>query len=143
MNSKATELLNFLRQNAEMGLNTLKQINGIIEPGELRKTIEKQLLEYKNVFDQCSRKLESIGGDAKNVNQAVKTTAGIMINVKTLTDKSDEKIAKMIIEGSTMGIIEINKKLKAYVDVEDDIKNIGYKLLVIEQKDIDEMKHFL
>lgn len=137
------ELLNFLRQNAEMGLNTLKQINSIIQPGELRKTLEKQLLEYKNVYDQCTRKLEELGQNIKNVSQAVKTTAGIMINVKTIADKSDEKIAKMIIEGSTMGIIEINKKLKYYVDADDDYKNIGYKLLVTEQKDIDEMKHFL
>lgn len=142
-NKHNAELLNFLRQNAEMGLNTLKQINSIIQPGELRKTLEKQLLEYKNVFDQCTRKLESLDQEIKNVCQAVKTTAGIMINVKTITDKSDEKIAKMIIEGSTMGIIEINKKLKYYVDADDDYKNIGYKLLVVEQKDIDEMKHFL
>ena len=142
-NKHNAELLNFLRQNAGMGLNTLKQINSIIQPGELRKTLEKQLLEYKNVFDQCTRKLESLDQEIKNVCQAVKTTAGIMINVKTITDKSDEKIAKMIIEGSTMGIIEINKKLKYYVDADDDYKNIGYKLLVVEQKDIDEMKHFL
>ncbi len=141
--NKNAELLNFLRQNAEMGLNTLRQINSIIQPGELRKVLEKQLLEYKNVYDQCTRKLESLGEEVKNVSQAVKATAGIMINVKTIADKTDEKIAKMIIEGSTMGIIEIGKKLKFYVDADDDYKNIGYKLLVVEQKDIDEMKHFL
>ena len=141
--SKNTELLNFLRQNAEMGINTLKQINNIISSGDLRKTLENQLLEYKNVYDQCSKKLNEMGAESKNVSQAVKTTAGIMINVKTITDKSDEKIAKMIIEGSTTGIIEIIKKLKFYVDADDDVKNIGYKLLVVEQKDIDEMKHFL
>ena len=42
-----------------------------------------------------------------------------------------------------MGIIDIVKKLKEYVDCDDDIKNIGYKLLYVEQKSIDEMKHFL
>ena len=72
-----------------------------------------------------------------------KLMSKMMINAKTLLDKSNERAAEMIIQGSTMGIIDIVKKLKEYVDCDDDIKNIGYKLLYVEQKSIDEMKHFL
>lgn len=137
------ELLKFMYQNAEMGVNTLSQLNEIAEDTQLRKVIQKQLLEYKSVFDQCKRKLDQNDEEAKSINGMLKTSAHVMINMKTMMDKSPEHIAEMIIQGGIMGIINITKKLKEYVDCNDDIKNIGYKLMWIEQKNTEEMKHFL
>jgi hypothetical protein len=49
----------------------------------------------------------------------------------------------MLIQGSSMGIIDITKKLREYKDVNPDIMSIGQQLLHLEQQNIEECKKFL
>ncbi len=49
----------------------------------------------------------------------------------------------MIIDGTTKGVTECTSHLSAYNDIDGDIRNVGYKFLWIQQKNIDEMKRFL
>lgn len=137
------ELLKFMHENAEMGKNTLAQINDIVTESAFREVLQKQLLEYKNVYDHTERKLNALGEDARDINGMLKTSAYLMINMKTMMDKTPSHVSEMIIQGGTMGIIQITKKLKEYIDCCDDVKNIAYKLMWIEEKNIQEMKHFL
>lgn len=137
------EFLTFINKNAEMGVTTLTQLNDAVGQSGVRKIFERQLLEYKSVFDQSQRMLQSLGTDFKGLGTMAKISSYVMINVKTLMDKSEQNVASMIMQGSTRGIIEITKNLKKFVDCRDDIKNLAYKLLWTEQKNFDEMKHFL
>lgn len=136
------ELLAYLHNNAEMGKDNLEELNDKLQDTSMRLVLENQILEYKSVYDQTERKLQALGL-APRGDWMAKTMSKVMIGAKTLLDKSNERAAEMVIQGSTMGVIETVKKLKEYVDCDDDIKNIGYKLLYVEQKSIDEMKHFL
>lgn len=135
------ELLVYLHNNAEMGKDNLLELNGLLQ-GDIRKILERQILEFKSVYDQTDRLLSALGREPRGELFA-KLMAKVMINVKTLTDKSDAHVAAMVIQGSTMGIVETVSKLKEYADCDDVIRNIGYKLLYVEQTCIDEMKHFL
>ena len=69
--------------------------------------------------------------------------AGMMIDMKISDDTADSEVAKMIIDGTTKGVTECTSKLSDFADVADDIKNVGYKLLWVQQKNIDEMRRFL
>ena len=46
MNGNA-ELLNFIYQNSQMGVDTIKQLMGIVEDAEFKKHLESQLNEYQ------------------------------------------------------------------------------------------------
>jgi len=69
--------------------------------------------------------------------------AGMMIDMKINDETSDSEVAKMIIDGTTKGVTECTSKLTDFSDVDNDVKNIGYKLLWVQQKNIDEMRRFL
>ncbi len=66
-----------------------------------------------------------------------------MIDMKIKDDTADSEVAKMIIDGTTKGVTECTSKISDFADVDNDIKNIGYKLLYVQQKNIDEMRRFL
>lgn len=136
------ELLAFLHNNAEMGKDNLLQLNGIVKDEAIRQVIEHQIIEFKSVYDQTARRLDALCLEPRGELMA-KMMSKVMISAKTMLDKSPDRVAEMVIQGSTMGVIDVVKKLKEYADCDDDIKNIGYKLLYIEQKNVDEMKHFL
>ncbi len=136
------ELLVFLHNNAEMGKDNLEELNGILKNSSMREMIERQILEYKSVYDQTDRLLSQIDREPRGELMA-KVMSKVMINAKTLLDKSDNHIASMIIQGGTMGVVDTVSKLNEYADCDDSIRNIGYKLLFIEQQNVDSMKRFL
>ena len=136
------ELLVFLHNTAEMGKDNLAELNGIVKAGPMRGIIERQMLEYKSVYDQTDRLLKAYDREPRG-DTVAKVMSKVMIGAKTLTDKSDSHIASMVIQGSTLGVVDTTAKLNEYADCDDTIRNIGYKLLYVGQKSIDEMKPFL
>ncbi len=140
---RAVEFLKELHQAAQMGRDTLEHVNNNIGPGELRNAVEKDIFDYSDVCAQITRKLEEYGQDPKPVSKISRAMASMMINLKINDESPDSEVAKMIIDGTTKGVTECTSKLSEYADVDNDIKNICYKLLWVEQKNIDEMRRFL
>lgn len=137
------EFLKQLHQAAQMGRDTLEHVNGNIGPGDLRNAVEKDIFDYSDICAQIKRKLEERDEDVKPVGKFPRMMAGMMIDFKINDNTPESEVAKMIIDGTTKGVTECTTKLSDFADVDNDIKNIGYKLLWVEQKNIDEMRRFL
>lgn len=140
---RETEFLKQLHQAAQMGRDTLEHVNNNIGPGELRNAVEKDIFDYSDVCAQVTRKLEDIGQTPKPVGKIPRMMASMMINMKVNDETPESEVAKMIIDGTTKGVTECTSKLSEFADVDNDIRNIGYKLLWVQQKNIDEMRRFL
>lgn len=137
------EFLKQLHQAAQMGRDTLEHVNGNIGPGDLRNAVEKDIFDYSDICAQIKRKLEERDEEAKPIGKLPRMMASMMIDFKINDDTPESEVAKMIIDGTTKGVTECTTKLSDFADVDNDIKNIGYKLLWVEQKNIDEMRRFL
>lgn len=140
---KNTELLNYIYQNAEMGKDTISQLIDITEDEEFKKLLECQCNEYKHIFDLANQKLEKLNKEGKNLNTLSKISTYIMINLKTLTNKTPSHISEMLIQGSTMGIIDATKRIKDYDNSDEEILQLAKKLLTFEERSIEEYKKFL
>lgn len=138
------EFLTYLHEQAEMGLSTLDTVNNLSGiQNDLRLTIESQMLDYKNVKKQAEDKISALGGKHKDLSSMAKMAADAMICAKTMTDRSNTHIAGMVIKGSVNGVIELTQKLNKSDGVSDDVKNLGYKLLLTEERNLDELKRYL
>ena len=119
------EMLNFIYQNAQMGQNTLNQLLKISEDNKFNKLLGSQFDEYKKIFDKSEQILNRLGKEAKDISARQKITVYIMINFEMLKDKSPSHISQMLIQGSTMGIIDITKKIKEYMSADKDVINFS------------------
>ena len=137
------ELLNYIHQNAQMGKVTLAQLIKISEDEEFKKVLESQLKEYCEIFEVSDKKIKELNKDSKDINPLAKISGYIMINMNTLLNKSSYHISEMVIQGSTMGIVDITKKMKEYKDAEKEILSLADKLLKFEQNNIEQLKKFL
>lgn len=137
------EFLKQLHQAAQMGRDTLEHVNNNIGSGELREAVEKDIFDYSDVCAQVTRKLEEREERPKSVGKISKMIAGMMIDAKINDETPEREVAKMIIDGTTKGVTECTSKLSDFADLDNDIRNIGYKLLWVQQKNIDEMRRFL
>lgn len=137
------EFLNYIHQNAEMGIETIRQLVGISKNNNFKATLQYQYKEYKAIFDETEQKLKSFQKEPKDISPASKISAHVMIDMKTLMDKSPSHISEMIIQGSTMGIIDMTKKIKEYSGADEDVMNLAHRLLEFEQRNVEEYKKYL
>lgn len=140
---RETEFLKQLHQAAQMGRDALEHVNDNIAPGDLREAVEKDIFDYSDVCAQITAKLEQHGQQPKSVGKIPQIMSGMMIDMKINDETADSEVAKMIIDGTTKGVTECTTKLSEFADISDDIKNVAYKLLWVQQKNIDEMRRFL
>ena len=140
---KDLEFLNYIYQNAEMGKSTLNQLISIVKEASFKQTLESQRKEYNEIFDIASHKIEEAKKTSKGIASYTKLTTYLMINFNTLINKTPSHIAEMIIQGSTMGIIDVTKRLKDYKQANQDISSLAEMLLTFEQQNVEEMKKFL
>lgn len=137
------EFLNYIYQNAEMGKNTISQLVGITNDQNFKTALESQLKEYNEIYDIADNKIEQTRNTPKSIGTIPRVSTYLTINMKTMTNKSASHIAEMMIQGSTMGIIDVTKKLKEYGNASEDIKQLADRLLKFEQQNVEEMKKFL
>jgi len=137
------EFLNYIYQNAEMGKNTISELISIAEDASFKNILESELKEYNEIFNISSNKIEQAKSKSKGIGTFSKLTTYLMINFNTITNKTPSHIAEMLIQGSTMGIIDVTKRLKEYKDVGQDILALADRLLKFEQQNVDELKKFL
>ena len=138
-----TELLNFIYQNSEMGVTTIKQLLDISASQEFNQLLRSQLSEYTKINKQARALLNQNGCDEKGLSKLEKIRTYMMISLQTLTDKSPSHIAEMMIIGSNMGILDATKNLKHYTDAEKDIKTLMNRLLKFEENNVQQLKEFL
>ena len=140
---REVEYLHQLYQASQMGRDTLEHVNNNIGPGELRTAVEKDIFDYSDVCAQVKAKLEERGEEVKPVGKVARAMASMMISMKIGDDTPESEVAKMIIDGTTKGVTECISKQSEFADLDDDLLNIGYRLVWVEQKNIDEMRRFL
>ena len=126
-----------------MGVNTIEQLLGIVEDEDFKRHIDYQLNEYRQINDESKKLLDRLGYEEKGVGAFSEISAYMMINFKTLRDKSASNIAEMLINGSTMGIIQATRNLKKYKDEDKEFLALMEKLLKTEENNFQQLKKFL
>ena len=142
MNGNA-ELLNFIYQNSQMGVDTINQLLGIIKEGEFKKQLNSQLSEYQEIQTAARSLLNKNGYDEKGISMLDKIKTYLMINMQTMTDKTPSHVAEMLVIGSNMGVIDAIKNIRKYQEAEQKIITLMEKLLKFEENNIKQLKTFL
>ena len=143
MKNSEYELLNKLYQNASMGITALSTVIPKTENTKLKSELETQLKNYQQQSQQIKKKFSELNAKPKDINPVGKISADASIIMQTAMDNSASHIAEMVIKGSNMGIIDINKKLN---DIETDDAGIlahAKEILKCEQQYIDKLKSYL
>ena len=63
--------------------------------------------------------------------------------MNTINDKTTSHLADMLIQGTTMGMIEGIKLQKNYPNIENDIKNTVNHFVHFQEDSIEQLKNFL
>lgn len=120
-------------------LTTLKN-----KDNKIKKLLEDELQVY-DLYKKKSEKLikkAKLELPAQNIMSKMMSSMGIMM--ETMKDNSDAAIASMLAEGFTMGIVEMEAKIKNYKEeVDKNTLKLAKELLKFQQKEIENLKTFM
>ena len=109
----------------------------------MEKVVKDQREEYDRVCTEAENILKKYGKQNEEVSKAAKISTTIMSEMTLLKDNSTQTIAKMMIEGTNKGIIEITEKINAYNNSDAEIVVLVNRLKSILENNIEELKKYL
>jgi len=142
--SADAELLNFIYQNSQMGVETLHQLLPMTDNETFKKQLHAQLKEYAGIHEEAKELLNKNGCREKEIGQIQKVMTYFAIDMKTMVDKSASHMAEMLILGSVRGIIDCIKRIRQYEgEAEKEIVELMKRLLKFEENNVERLKEFL
>lgn len=137
------KLLNFIYQNSQMGVETIDQLEKIVEDNDFKRYLKEKYEGYCKIHKDAKEKLNSHGYDEKGISSFEKMRTYLMINMQTLTDKSTTHIAEMMMIGSTMGIVTAIRNLNDYNHAGSDVIKLMETLKAFEEKSYNDLQEFI
>lgn len=135
--------LDEIHKGACMGVDALTFVMDKVEDKEFKNEMRKEYDEYKSI----AQKIEDIypkyndgkPHETSGMNKAMTYTS---IEMKTMNDKSNSKLAELLLNGVNMGIIEgrriLNKK-----EINSEVSKIVSEYVTMQEKNVENLKHYL
>ena len=141
--NEEVEFLNYIYKNASMGVIGINDIITSVNNEKLVKLLKTEKTEYEDIMREAENILKKYGEDSEEIGKMAKISSKMMAEMSLMKDGSDENIAKMMVEGSNKGIVEIVEKLNAYNNSDGEIVVLATKLKNTIENNIDELKKYL
>ncbi len=146
MNNEDKELLEYLYKSSEMGRDSLTNLLKELKDKEnkLKGLISDELSEYEKFFNKSKKLLKKHKSEITSNSLMTKIMSKQGIKKEVSNDNSDASIAHMLIEGLTMGVVDIETKINNFKDKSDkSILKVCEKYLKFQQEEIEKLKKYL
>lgn len=138
------EILNYIYENAKMGKESTETLIKSLE-GKENKIIEavEDILKSYADFENKAKELIATT-ELKEPKLIAKISANMGIKMKTKKDNSDANIADMLVQGLTMGELEMSKKIESFKDtVSKESLTLAKEFRTFQANTIEKLKKFL
>lgn len=137
------QILSSVLRTTQMGQVGIRSVlDTSMRPG-LRKALESQLQEYDAIESEAHSIASARGWELSELDSAVRLMTDMMTRMKLHRTNSDSRIAGMMIQGNTKGMIKGLTDLHQFPDSDGQIRVLSQKLLDCETANIRQMQSFL
>ena len=137
------KILNSLLSTVQMGQVGIRAVIKKAVRTDLQRALQSQLKEYDSYETQAFNIAAARGWKLKEVDPAVRKMADMISRTKLAFGAQDSKIAAMMIQGNTRGIIMGMKDLHQTQHVDKQVLDLSQRMLDTEEANIKQMQEFL
>lgn len=140
------ELIMHMFTASDMGVYTTTNLINLLNKKEnkIKHLLETELKEYEKFLSISEDILKRNDVEPKSSGMMAKLGSDISMTMDTMKDNSDSAVAGILIQGFTMGVIEIETKMKRYKSVCDKrYLKIANDFLKFHKTEIEKLKLFL
>lgn|GEM_PF-1204744 len=129
-------------KNTSTGRDSVDILRSFSANKGFKNILIRQYKEYASLGKEIEMYANKLGYDLQKNSFLAKSMMYVTTAVNTIKDKSDSKLAEIMIQGIDMGIIAMTKLINKNSD-EDKTCSFAESLLALLQKNLEEMKLFL
>ena len=137
------DILSSLLKTTQMGQVGIRSVEKAANGTDLKKALKSQLQEYNKIEQEAYALAKKKGWELKELHPIARSMADMATRGKLMYGKNDSKIAAMMVQGNTRGVIKGLKNLHRYHQNDGSITALSQKLLDCENENIRQMEGFL
>lgn len=137
------DVLSSILKTTQMGQVGIRAVMDDAAGHDLKQALHSQLKEYADIEKEAYALAASRGIELAELDPMAKYMAGFISRTQLHLGKADSKIAAMMINGNTRGMIKGYKNLHNYHAPDAQISALGQKLLDTERANIRQMQGYL
>ena len=135
--------LDEIHKGACMGVDALSFVLDKVEDENFKEELKKEYNDYKAIAAEIEEIYPKYNDDKPHdTNVMNKAMTWSEVEMKTINDRSNSKIAELLLNGVNMGIIEgrriLNKK-----KIDDEVSKIVSKYVTMQERSVDVLKSYL
>ena len=136
-------ILNELNKGIKMGMDSISNVSEKVQDDRFKQDLKYQYDEYNKILNEVNDELTKFDDFPKEINPMQKAMSWMGVEMNTMMDKSNSKIAELMIQGTNMGIIEGVKLLNQNPDADEEVKNVLNKFIKFQENTIEQLKKYL
>ena len=137
------QILTSILKTAQMGQVGIESVlDDASDPG-LRTALRDQEQEYGKIEEEANALAADRGWQLSGLSSSARFLADRMSRMKLMGYRSDSRIADMMIQGNTQGLIKSLRDFHRLPHPEDEIAALNQKLLQWEHDNIRQMEPYL
>jgi len=137
------DVLDELNKGACMGMDAIKFVLDKVEDKEFYDLLERQYNGYKKISNKICELYPEYSKDHPHETNAMnKVMTWYGIEMKTMLDKSNSKIAELLLQGTNMGIIE-GRKLLNHKNTDKEVEKLVSEYVKNQEEAVEQLKQYL
>lgn len=141
--NQTEKLLQSIIENGRIGEDACDQLLSKTDDMELRKELMLEKQQYAEIVRDAETRLCDLGIHPQPKGMGARMSMWMGMQMNTMMDRSTPHIAEIVIQGATMGVVEITKARNAYPDADAQAQGIASNFITRQQDAIDRLKALL
>ncbi len=137
------ELLSDLYKNVTMAQGAIKTLVDYVEQTDVKKRLCKQIEQYNVYVEQVEELAQNLGFDPTPAPRFAISMANVGIRAKVLTDNRQTHVAKIMMQGTLNGIIDLYRLTQKYDDAHPQGTALLKEILHYEESCLESCKKML
>ena len=143
-NENEINVLDELNKGTCMGMDAIHFTLDKVEDGDLKEELINQYKEYEKIHNKICELYPEYNREDEPTETSMmnKAMTWYGIEMKTMMDKSNSKIAELLLQGTNMGIIE-GRKLLNHKNTDKEVEKLVQEFVEMQEKAVENLKPFL
>ena len=136
-------VLNDVIKTSQMGINGINVVMDKTSEPALRQALKVQRREYSDIEQQAKLLAQQKGYKIDQIKPITRRMGALMSRGQLMMGERNSKIAGMMIQGNTRGMIRSLKNIHRCNNPDPEVCDLAQKLLDTEKNNITSMQGFL
>ena len=137
------QLISDMYKNVTMAQGTIKTLSKYVQQKDIKQRLHKQIEQYDHYIEQIGTLGKNLGFDPTPAPKFALMMANMGIKSKMIANKKQTHVAKIMMQGTLNGIIDLYRLTRKYKDAHPQSTTLLNEILHYEESCLEACKNML